>query len=76
MWWKFGGGKEKKENEKNLLNVWIKNDVNKKILDEINNTIEIYLKEIALEEVTIDEIIKGFENQYNIKIPKFVINNL
>ena len=33
-------------------------------------------KEIALKEVTINEIIKEIENEKNITIPKFVVNNL
>jgi hypothetical protein len=76
MWWKFGGGKEKKDNEKTLFKDWIKNDTNKKIFCEINDIIEINFKEIARKEVTISEIIKEVENNHNLKIPKFVVNNL
>ena len=71
MWWKFSGGKEKKDDEKKLFNAWIKIEINKNILNEINNTIEDNFKEIALKEVTINEIIKEIENDKNITIPKY-----
>lgn len=67
---------EKKDDEKKLFNAWIKIEINKKIFNEINNTIEDNFKEIALKEVTINEIIKEIENEKNITIPKFVVNNL
>lgn len=76
MWWKFSGGKEKKDDEKKLFNAWIKIEINKNIFNEINNTIEDNFKEIALKELTISEIIKEIENEKNITIPKFVVNNL
>jgi hypothetical protein len=76
MWWKFNGGKEKKDNEKKLFNTWIKTETNKIIFNEINNSIEDNFKEIALKEVSVAEIVKEIENQNNIKLPKFVVNNL
>ena len=76
MWWKFGGGKEKRIGGKNLFNIWIKDETNKKIFSEINGIIENNFKEIALKEVSIGEVIKEVENQYGIKLPKFVIDSL
>jgi hypothetical protein len=76
MWWKFNGGKEKKDGEKKLFDAWVKIETNKLIFNEIINLIEINFKEIALKEVTINEIVKEIETQKNIKLPKFVINNL
>ena len=76
MWWKFNGGKEKKDAEKKLFNAWIKIETNKNIFDEINRIIEDNIKEIALKELSINEIIKEVENEKNITLPKFVVNNL
>lgn len=76
MWWKFNGGKNKKNNDKKLLKDWLKIESNKLIFNEINNIIEINIKEIALKELTIKEIIQQIETDYNISLPKFVIDNL
>jgi len=76
MWWKFKGGKEKRDNEKKLFNDWIKIEINKKIFNEISELMEINMIEIASKEVTVSKIIKDIENQFNIKLPKFVINNI
>lgn len=76
MWWKYNKGKEKKDNEKKLFNDWIKIETNKEILNKINNVIVINFKEIARNETTILEIIKEFEKEYSIELPKFVKNKL
>jgi len=76
MWWKFNGGKEKKNNDKISFNRWIKIDNNKEIFNKLSNIIEDNLKEIARKEITINEITKEIENEYSIIIPKFVTNNL
>jgi hypothetical protein len=74
MWYKFKGGKEKKDEEKELFNKWIKE--NKKVYNTINDYFESAFKEIARGETTIKEIYQEIEEEFNIKIPDYVIKNM
>ncbi|MFW6219991.1 MAG: hypothetical protein ACOC33_04050 [bacterium] len=76
MWWKFNGGREKKNKEKSQFKDWMKDPINKKIYNEINNSILSFAKEMMRGETEFSDVIKMVENEHNMKIPKFVINNL
>lgn len=71
--YKYLGGRNKaKENESNYKK-WIKSDkIHSDIIDEFNDCMEMNLKEIAIGDITIDEIWKSLEKEYNIQIPDFV----
>lgn len=76
MWYKFGGGKEKKKKELNMAKTWLKNEKNNEAFEKINEQIEWNIKEIARGEITVEEIISEIEIEYGIKIPKFVKTKL
>jgi len=76
MWWKFGGGKEKKSKENKEFKVWFKDETNKKIVKEITDLLEWNIKELARNEITVDDIFIEVGNNYNIEIPQFVKSNI
>lgn len=74
LWWKFKGGKQKNNKEKNKLKAWLKNETNKKVHKRIEYLIETHFKEIARNETTIDDIYEIVKEEFNIEIPSYVKN--
>lgn len=69
----FLGGKESKQQRKNDFKNWVNsNPTHKKIVNEFNNLLEGYFKEIARGESTIEDVWGQLETEYKIEIPKFV----
>lgn len=72
MNWKFKGGRQKAETQKSNYKKWVKEDSkNKELIDKFNEYLEWNFKELARNEVTIDEIWNTLESEYGIKVPDF-----
>jgi len=76
MWYKFGGGKEKKDGAKKSFREWLKVEGNKSVLKALENCLEMNYKEISRGETSMSEIIALIEIEKGVKIPKFVIDNI
>lgn len=73
MWYK-NGGKKKIHDTKADVDTWCKN--NKAIVPEINKLVEYNFKEILSGQVTTEELAKHIEKEFNVIIPKNIINYL
>ena len=71
--WKYKGGREKSNKQKDLYKAWIKeNDINSKIIEKYNDELMINVKELCRGEITIKYIWGLLENDFNTKIPEYV----
>jgi hypothetical protein len=72
MKYKYMGGKEKKDSQKNQFKEWLKTPTNKELIKKFEDTIEYGFKEIARGETTIKDIWNQLEKEYNLIVPDYV----